>query len=377
MHNEYNPTEVSPPGETLLDLLEERQMTQADLSERIGLSRKTINEIVKGTAPISQDTALALERVVDVPASFWNNREQHYRQYLARAEERNRLKGQIDWLKKFPVKKMINLGWIKPASDKVALLEEVLRFLGVAFPEQFETQITSLQPAFRKSKAFKGDYMATAAWLRRGEIKARLIDCVPFDPCLFKESLNQIRAMTTEPISDAYENLVLNCAKAGVAVVVVPELPKTHVCGATRWLAPNKAVVLLSTRYCTNDHFWFTFFHEAGHVLKHKKRDIFIDQQCGSAGEEESAMEQEADRFARDLLIPPADWNRFIQQRLYTKDAICHFARDIGVSPGIVVGRLQHENRIPYRFCNGLKKKINWSELEKKFERCQFENWIN
>jgi HTH-type transcriptional regulator / antitoxin HigA len=92
-HNQYHPDYVSPPGDTLLDVLEGVGMTQAELAERLGKSRKHVNEVIKGVAGITPEMALQLERVLGVAAHFWNNREQQYREHLARQEERERLRG--------------------------------------------------------------------------------------------------------------------------------------------------------------------------------------------------------------------------------------------------------------------------------------------
>lgn len=85
--NQYVPDEVSPPGETLSEVLAEHGITQADLAERTGRPRKTIDEIIKGKAAITPETAIQLERVLGVPATFWNRRERQYREHLAKREE--------------------------------------------------------------------------------------------------------------------------------------------------------------------------------------------------------------------------------------------------------------------------------------------------
>jgi len=108
--NQYIPDSVSPPGETLQETIEALGMSQADLAERTGHSSKMINEIIKGKAPITPKMSIELERVLDVPASFWNNRERHYRENLARREEHARLEEHVKWLDSIPVKDMVKWG---------------------------------------------------------------------------------------------------------------------------------------------------------------------------------------------------------------------------------------------------------------------------
>lgn len=360
IQNQYLPDFVSPPGETLAELLEMHSMTQADLAERSGLHRKTINEIVKGISPISQETAIAFERVLRVPASFWNSREQNYREYLARRDARAHLKEEVSWLQKVPVAAMLRLGYsIRKYSDRVQQLEEALGFFGVASPKELETLVHKPQPAFRRSKAFRGDPIATAAWLRQGELQGRELDCPDYDPVKFRQVLAHLRTLTRCPLQEFWPEMVRQCADAGVAVVLVKPLPKTYVSGAARWSSPTRALILLSLRYKTDDQFWFSFFHEAGHLLKHGKRDFFVDEQCGDGSDDD--MECEANEFARDFLIPPSEWRRF--RRLpscWSKDVITRFADEIGVAPGIVVGRAHHDDVMPKTHNHDLKRKLEW-----------------
>src|SRR4051812_8301938 len=127
--NQYLPDEVSPPGETLLEVLEERGISQAELAERTGRPRKTINEIVKAKSAITPETALQLERVLGVPAHFWNSRESAYREFIARRDEHLRLEAQLYWVDRFPVREMIKRGFIPDRRpNKIALLEALLDF---------------------------------------------------------------------------------------------------------------------------------------------------------------------------------------------------------------------------------------------------------
>lgn len=359
IQNQYIPDTVSPPGETLLETLEALGTTQANLAERTGRSKKMINEIIKGKAPITPKMAIELERVLGVPASFWNNRERNYRENLARIEENLRLAEQVKWLDKVPVKDMIKWGWIKKCQDKVSQLQEVLSYFRIASPDQLASVAAGLdsQVNFRKSSAFRSDNTALMAWLRKGEIDAREIQCRPFNDRAFRAALEKIRGLTIEPPQIFQKKLVEICAACGVAVVFVPELPKTRVSGATRWLRPDKALIQLSLRYKTNDHLWFSFFHEAGHILKHGKKEIFIE---GSVIDMDQDKEAEANQFAADFLISRQDYNRFIKKECFSKTDIQEFAFSIGIAPGIIVGRLQHDRHLPVTHCNDLKKHFDW-----------------
>lgn len=356
IQNQYRPDLVSPPGETLLETLEALGMSQAALAERTGKSLKTINEIIKGKAPITPETALQFEHVLGVPAHFWNNRERQYQEWRARAEEREQLSSHVAWLDEIPLKSMLEFGWLQACDDVIEQLREALRFFGVATPERWRELWLNPQAAFRSSPTFQAEPGAVAAWLRRGEIEAQRLDCEPFDAGRFRAALVRIRALTSELPEVFQPEIVRLCAQAGVAVVFVPELPKIRTSGAVRWLTPTKAVLQLCLRYKSDDQLWFTLFHEAGHILLHGKREVFIDDGDGAEGEKE----QEASRFAADQLIPPMQWRRFAKRTHYSKEAIMAFAEEAGIASGIVVGRLQHETLIPPSHCNGLKRRLQW-----------------
>lgn len=361
VQNQYGPDFVSPPGETLLETLETIGMSQAELAGRTGRPVKTINEIINGKTAITPETALQLELVLGIPARFWSNRERHYREFLARAKEEERLQSEVGWLKKVPLKEMNKRGWVQEFDDAVDQLREVLQFFGVVSPDQWQELWLSPRAAFRQSPAFQADPGAVAAWLRRGEIEAQQMECAPYDAARFREILGQIRTLTVE-LPETFQKQVIDlCAAAGVATVFVPELPRIRASGATRWLTPNKALLQLCLRYKTDDQLWFTFFHEAGHILLHGKRDVFIEEEG-----DDSEKEQEADRFAADWLIPPDEWRRIAGRPRYSKREIVAFATGVGIAPGIVVGRLQHEGHLPYTHCNDLKCRLRWTAEEER-----------
>jgi hypothetical protein len=196
------------------------------------------------------------------------------------------------------------------------------------------------------------------AWLRLGEIEGAARECAAFDPKAFKAVLTRCRALTSRSFPEIEEELQTLCASAGVALVFVPELPKTHVSGVARWLNKDKALIQLSLRYRTADSLWFTFFHEAGHILLHGKKTVFIDESDGAVNE----LEKEADRFASDLLIPPAAFSQFKRARDFSTASVKRFAEMHCIAPGIVVGRLHHEKVIPFSYHQGLKERLTWAD---------------
>lgn len=349
----YEPDLVLPPGDTLEEVLDSIDMTQAALAKRTGLSTKHINQIVNGAAAITPDTALLLERATGVSSRTWSNLEVAYREYLSRQHEEERLATDVGWLSELPIKEMIKRGCIAKRDNAIDTLRDVCRFFGVANKAAWDA-LWHKPTAYRTSKAFTSDPGAVAAWLRLGEIQAAEIECEPFDKAALTAALEDFRLLTRE--SDParwWPGLIDRCASVGVAIVGEPEIKGARINGAARWLAPDKALVQLSLRYRWNDIFWFTFFHEIGHLLIHSKKDAFINDQSKHSG-----VEQEADGFAAQILIP----RRYEAElaEIFTLQEARDFAQRIGIAPGVIVGRLQHDQRWPYNKGNDLKQRFTF-----------------
>jgi len=358
--NEYAPTVVSPPGATLLDLLEERGMTQVDLARRLGRPKKTINEIIRGKTALTADTAMQLEQALGTPASFWIAREARYREHLARLEHDAKLAEEgAELLEAVPYAAAAKLGWVPPTRRKGEQVRELLRFFEVssvdAWKDVYQQPIAA---AFRKARHKEIDLGALALWNRACEREAATVESGPYDAKAFEARLRgPLRALNVqrEPARFGPE-LVASCAAVGVVVVLVPTPPKCPVSGATRWLTKQRALIQLSLRHKTNDHLWFTFFHEAAHVLLHGRDATFVDVEHD---DRTSAQEQEADAFAESVLFPEAaeDDYRHIEPN---EAHVVEFAKRHGLHPGIVVGRLQHDDRLPWNRMNHLKVRYEW-----------------
>ena len=347
----YDPDLVLPPGDTLMEVLQERGMTQAELATRTGLSTKHINQIVKGRAPITADTALLLERATGVAARVWSNLEVAYREHTSRIEEAERLKQDLEWLAGLPIKQLTLRGWLDKSDSPIGLLQGVYRFFGVADRAAWDA-LWHKPTAYRKSKAFSSNPECVAAWLRIGEIEAASVECAPFDKVALNHSIRDLRALTSESDPQIWwPELVDMCASVGVAVVAEPEIKGARINGATRWLTPHKALVQLSLRHRWSDIFWFTFFHEIGHLLLHSKKDTFINDVGTHSG-----AEQEADGFASRVLIP-GEYEAHLADLSSGADVV-RFAEQLGIAPGIVVGRLQHDKRWPHNRGNDLKQRF-------------------
>lgn len=352
------PDWVSPPGDTIADLMAERGWAQQELAERLGFSLKHVNQLIKGKVPLSEEAAIRLHNVLGGSVGFWLSREAQYRERAALQDAASRNAAMVSWLERFPVRDLMRLGVLSPcrlnAEAKPALVGELLAFFGVASPEQWERHYGQMELAFRRTRADQADVGAVSAWLRLGERAAERLDGARYDEAKFRRALESIRALTRLQPDEFEPRLRGLLQDAGVAFALVPALPRAHVSGVARWLGPNRPLIQLSLYGKTNDKFWFSFFHEAAHILLHgkQKRAVFLDDlnKTGS----ESPEEREADLWARDWLISPEQAG-VMAQIPRTRAAVTAFAQRIGVHAGIVVGRMQHDGLLEVSWLNDLK----------------------
>jgi len=330
----FEPDYAIPPGETLREVMESLGMSQKELARRTDLAVQSLNRIFKGTQPITYETANRLELATGVPATMWNNLEAQYREQLARIHEREKLRADLDWLKDIPVAELAKRGVLLRAKDKVEQLREVLKFYGVSSVEAWRRIWEEPAVAARRSPCFESKAGPASAWIRLGELQARAIDCRPFDKTSFKNALHQIRNLTREPAHVFAPEMQRLCAESGVALALVKEMKKVPWNGATKWLTPQKAMILLCLRGRGEDRFWFSFFHEAGHILYDSKKDLLIND-----GSQDDPREKRANDFAAEFLIPSKLDGAI--RRIRSKAGIVRLADQLGIAPGIVAGRYQ------------------------------------
>lgn len=339
-----------PPGEYLQEVLEDMEMTQAELARRMNRPTQAINEIIKGHKAITPETAIQLANVTRVPDNIWLGLEEKYQLTKARQQEQEQLNTEINVISSDVYLSLANLNYVKDISgkgqeNKRNRVRELRRFFGVASLSNIRN-VQTYAAAFRVSQVGKISPYALAAWLRCGELEALELEMQQYSEKRLRKIIPELRRLTHEDSNPPFQTLQAKLAECGVAFVLVKHLPKTKAQGATFWLSPSKVVLQMTLRYKWADIFWFSFFHELGHILLHGKRQVFVDEIRGNVYHDAKAqqMEEEADDFARNTLIPPEPYRRFVEASDFSAQAIQMFAEDIGIALGIVVGRLQHDS---------------------------------
>lgn len=361
MSNTFKTDYASPPGETLAETLEAIGLTQTELARRMGRPIKTINEIIQGKAALTADTALELERVLGVPASFWNGLESNYREHLARQRAAERLEVDEAWLNRLPVAAMQKRGWITRPKEKRHLMEELLCFFGCTSVATWRETWADLEVAYRKSPKLQADPNALAVWVRKAELEGRKQDCGAYDAARFTAALERLKKVTLLPAKEWLPLIRKECNACGVAYVFLPELPGTRVSGAARQMTDDCALIVQSGRFKDDGHFWFTFFHEARHVLQGKLRREWLIEEDG----DDDPLEKDANQFAREFLIPSSEIRRMSQKHggKMPLTAGRELASLLGVAPGIVAGRFQYDKIWLPAVAHKLKRGFTVDEL--------------
>jgi plasmid maintenance system antidote protein VapI len=359
----FEPDWASPPGDTIRHILGRRRHSVLDLAPSLQLSLVDVEALISGDLEINPLLAQRLEVELGLPAQFWERREQQYREDQRRLAERARVPASRDWVRQLPVSDMVKFGWISRTSSLAAKEAECLRFFGVKSIADWHAAYQSplLVAAFRTSAAYPSSPPAVAAWLRQAELAAEDIDCSPWDRNLLRQKIPELRSLTRRKEPALFlDELRSACAQCGVALVVLPAPTGCRASGATKFIdAGRKALLALSFRYKSDDQFWFSFFHEIGHLILHEADMLFLED----GGEVTFEEEAQANDFAAQTLIPP-QWNPMVMSVSPRTREVIRLAVKIGVSPGILVGQLQHLGRIGPERLNGLKRRFDWASVQ-------------
>lgn len=345
--NEYRPESVSHPGLTLVEKLQEIGMGNKEFSVRVDKPEKTITAVIKGSSSITPEMAVKFEDVLKIPASFWLNRQRRYDEFLARIKRQEEIQKACEWAKKFPYSKMANLGWVLPTRNIEEKVVALFDFFGVSNQRAWESYYYNqeLKVNFRISLAHTNESMAVAAWLRQGELLAKQIEAPEYNAIKFKNSIDEIKTIMAKHPKGFFEDLQNICKSAGVKVVYTPCLPKAPIHGSTRWIG-DTPLIQLSARYKTNDKFWFTFFHEFGHIQLHGKKYISIENVYYDSLD--SVKEKEADDFAIKCTFSIDQEKEVLDCVPLNGPDIIRFAKKFNTHPALIIGRFQRKELIPY-----------------------------
>ena len=357
--SQFEPLWASAPGETIAEMLRRKKIDFAVFASDMGGNEDDAQCLLDGACAIDRDVAERLQDVIGGSVSFWLRREAQYRDDIARLNGMHEEEDAATWLRELPTNDMIKLGWISRVQSKGAQAKELLRFFAMPTIGAWREATGTVQSvvAFRTTSAFKSLPGAVAAWLRKGELSAMSSACAPFDRAKLIACIPELRKLTRVKDPEKFlPQLEALCGTCGVALVIERSPQGCRASGATKILPNGTALILMSFRYRSDDHFWFTFFHEIGHLVLHDKSALFIE----GAEFVKTDEEREADQFSETTLVP-AEYKQEMLSLPADHRKIQRFAKKLGISPGIVLGQLQHAGVIGREKLNALKVRYIWA----------------
>ena len=360
-HQKFKAVYAFHPGITLREKLNEMEMSVKEFALRTTKLEKTINAVLSGESAVTPDMSIAFEQITQIPAHFWLNLQRNYDEYVARQKREAICKDEatIAWAKKFPYNEMAKLHWVPATRILAERIVNLFTFFKVnsvaAWEDYFINQ--KLKSAFRISLSSTKDPYSMSAWLRQGEILAEKMKLeTAFSENALKDCIPQLKQLVMEQPDDFTTQLSKICASVGIKVIYMNHITHTPVNGCTRWIG-DVPCVQMTDKQKRNDVFWFSFFHELGHIVLHGKKDLFIENE--EHRELEKGKEAEADKFASENLLCVKAENEIIQAmngKLPSTQFILDKAKQYQTHPAIIVGRLQHRQIIPQNsLLNNLK----------------------
>jgi len=352
MSHELTPARLVHPGWIIKRELEERGWTQKDLAEIMGRPESKISSIVRGTKRITPETAIALGEVFGTSAEVWINLESSYRLRQAqRAENESIVARRSRLYELLPMGEIVRRGWIASGKGIEELEQTVRQFLGVREVDE----IPNLAASYRGSRGKTPSGPALAAWLIRARQLADSQGVSSFSRERFERGCVSDLLSLSDGIGGV-SRVPSVLAEYGIRTVFLRHLPKTYLDGSAFYLR-RKPVVALTLRYDRIDSFWFTIMHELAHIYR-AHEGIFLDDLDAEHADEQ---EQDANRTAAEWLIPSQLFRRFVGAvgHRYSRVAIERFAREVGRHPGIVLGRLHREDKVPYRNLRGWLERVS------------------
>lgn len=341
--NRYNPTIVFHPAETLREKLEEMGMGIKEFALRTGKPEKTIIAVLNEESSLTPEMAVLFENVTKIPAKFWINKQARYNEFIARKRYDEAIAGAEEWAKEFPYAEMAKHNWVTPTRKTKEKATNLLSYFGVASHTAWEKLYlkTELKVAAYTSLKHTHEPHAISAWLRQGELQAKKVEVPGFDVKKLKNNIPAMRKLMAEQPVNFFEQLQQLCFEAGVILLFTPKLPKVPLSGSTRWINENP-LIQLTARYKQNDRFWFTFFHELGHIVLHGKKYISLENVDFAAADPEK--EQEAHDFAVKHTFSKEQEEKLLSEQptSITAEDIVGYAREFNTHPAMIIGRLQH-----------------------------------
>ena len=355
---EYKERMAFHPGYYVADVIEDMGISQNEFAARLGTTPKTVSTLVNGQIGLSKELAGKLSAMLGTSVDLWLNLQKEYDEKVLAFENEKELEAQEEVASMIDYtffEKVAGLPHVKGLRERITNLCSYLSIsdLRILMKQDFLVNYRRTGSSDIEMK----NVVNSRAWVQTAVNQSKLIETMPFNADKLKESLPELRGMTVQMPEVFIPRMKEVFSQCGVAFVLLPHLRNSGVNGAVKWVSNGRVVLAMNNRGLAADRFWFSLFHEIKHVLQQKVKTTFVSYSFTEMMDEDAAFEREADTFAANYLIPVAAYKKFAPS-CFTSDAeIVSFANSIGIHPGIVAGRLQHDGIIPQNRCAKLKEK--------------------
>lgn len=347
------------PGYYIADIIEDMGINQKEFAIRLGVSEKLISDLVSGQINMSNSTALKLSNMLGTSVSVWLNLQKAYDEKVLEIEQQVFMDKQKDYVDNIiDYSYFVKLGVVNATKDAAEKVRNLWTYFKIADFNAFKNADLLVNYRCGISEVKEKNIINAQAWLQTAINIASEFKTPDFDEKKLKGFLPEIRNMTIQSPSTFLPRLKEIFCECGVRFILLPYLKNSGINGAVKWLDSKTVVLAMNDRRCYADTFWFTLFHEIKHILQHKIKTTFISSSDKDWPIIENEHEGEADKFSQDYLIPPNEYQKFLERAGVLSDyVIREFAKTIGIHPGVVVGRLQHDNKLPANRCSNMRER--------------------
>lgn len=353
---EYKELVTFHPGYYLNDIIADMGVTQDEFAKRLGTTGKTLSNLLNGKINLSSEIALKLSIMLGTSIDVWLNLQKTYTEKVLEIECRKIKDREAEYVRLLDYSFFVNLGLVKKARTAGEKAVELLRYFKIASfdvlmrPDFLVNYRTAIQTVSEKN------VLNSNAWVQTAINIGSEIETDKYNSRRLKSHLSEIRNMTLQDPKVFLPRLHEILSSCGIALVILPHLKNSGVNGAVKWITKDKVILAINNRRKYADTFWFSLFHEIGHVFQHRIAMLIVGRAIDDMDELNRELENEADDFAQNILLPKDKYFKFVDNNNYSEEDVKQFAKKMDIQPGIVVGRLQLEKRIGYDRLNSLKQ---------------------
>lgn len=336
---EYNDKIAFHPGYYIKEIINESGLTQEDFAKRLNTTAKNLSVIINGEQSLSVDIAMKLSKMLGTSINYWLNLQTAFDAAKAKIDAEDELEEERRIFKFLDYKyfhENYGLSALPRRIDEQII--ELRKFLNIASLIVLTKQDLAANFRSAKEERDEASIVRANAMLQIAINKALTIEAPRFDKRKFETAVEYALTLTTDH-TGFYLKIKKAFYDAGVILVIMPNLSGSKTNGATKRIG-NNIMLMVNDRRLNADSFWFTLFHEIGHI---------INGDYGVSFENETGEQEElADRYAEDTLIPPEEYDAFIAGNKFDAVSIKRFAEKINRDPGIVLGRLTNDKYVGF-----------------------------